>query len=193
MARRGARGALGGRAARGLLQVDLSEFDVRLRLALNGDQVAKAAGRKLATKIRSQLRKGQTFDGAPLPQPQDGGEPLSTTGKLIRSIKYRPEHAMVMPAPGRRRDVSKRANSNFGLMAIHISGVYTRPGVIQNDDRPFVGDIMGSESSKAAELLEAEASREIDRQLRSGDGGIVTELKGRYRTARRAARRGRRR
>lgn len=127
--RRMARGAFGGSLARSQQGLQV-QIEVPVVEGLDFDQEAfyRATGQRVATEVRSSLRAGEEYaSGAALPQPQPGkgvGSPLNRTGALIASIKYR--GGWVHPSTNTRRDVSKRARSNFGLMAIHLSGIYWR-------------------------------------------------------------------
>lgn len=190
-----ARGRFGGRLNQDLLTVDLN-FPVNIRLGLNGDAVTRKVGQRLATKIRSRLRKGLDGDGSPLPRPLSGGKPLNNTGLLIKSIKYVPRLGMVLPSTGIREgaydkprkssQISSRARSNFGLMTIHISGIYTRKGASSSRSRPDI-DPMGQGSDENRKIIETETNREISRQLARGEAGLLLELGKTFRGARRSA------
>lgn len=182
-----ARGFRGGQAFRGLLQVDLN-FPTAIRLRIDGDKVKKAIGNGVAAAVRSRLRQGLDGDGSPLPAPASGGAPLNARGSLIRSIRYDPRLGFVLPRTTRREDVSKRARSNFGLMAILISGVFVPRGRQQSTDRPMLVDPMGSDQPSTVKLVEEFGAKELKRQEQSGELGLVLELKRSYRQAKRLAR-----
>lgn len=198
MARRQlARGFRGGESSRGLLQVDM-QFPTAVRLTIDGEALKRAIGNRIALVVRRRLLQGLDGDGSPLPLPQPKRKwepsraPLNATGSLIRSIRYDPRVGYVLPNYfPRSQGVSKRARSNFGLMAIQIAGVFTRRGQPQSSDRPPLVDPMGSESPGTITEIERVAERELRRQESAGKLGLVLELEKRARIARQRARRGR--
>ena len=114
-----ARGRFGGSLFRDMLTIDCN-FPIGLSLRVDLDAIATKGGRAGANYARKRLRSGRGADGA-LPTPKDGGTPGQRTGKLFRSIKFDLHAGLIMPNPRGRRDVSARARSNFGLMAILIA------------------------------------------------------------------------
>lgn len=127
--RRMARGFFGGSLAKTQQQGLQVEITVPVVEGLDFDENAfyRKTGNSLATAIRAAIRTGTELHGKALPQPKPGkgvGSPLNRTGGLIRSIRY--SGGWVAPSTRRRQDVSRRAYSNFGLMAIHLSGIYWR-------------------------------------------------------------------
>ena len=135
------------------------ELPVMTQLKLKRDDVNAAGGKALAKAIRKNIRSGKDASGKPLPSRpgQKGSAPLNNTGKLVRGIKYYPEAERVGPSSRKRRDVSSRARSSFGLMMIH------------NDtwDR----DIMGV-TREMNDIINKAAEKEIAKQLNTGEAGI---------------------
>lgn len=150
----------------------------RIRLKINGDRLKKAIGASVAAAVRRRLTRGQDGDGRPLPAPIAGNSPLNRTGELIKSIKYWARLGIVGPSTFARPDVSERARSNFGLMKIHISGIYSKAG--DAVDRPDLVDPMGSNSLETFQTIEKAGTKEIARQLQKGQAGLILELKGMF-------------
>ena len=161
------------------LLVDLN-FPLSIRLALDSAEVEKKVGTKLATAIRKRLRKGVDAHGEALPALKTGKRPLKSTGKLLRSIKYQRKLGFVAPSVrSNRDDISKRARSNFGLMAIQISGVFRKGSSASRE--PI--DPMGAQADSTLKTMQAATTDEVNRQLAKGQAGLVLELKRKARAA----------
>ena len=151
---------------RGLLTVDM-RIPIALRLKLDSDRVARRVGNQAAKLIRKRLRRGQDGDGSPLPQPKDGSKPARLSGRLIRDIRYHKREGRVRPTSRRRQDVgqgSRGARSSFGLMRIHIEdGRWSDP----------MGSLNDSQWDQIGDWTEEAIAKELD----SGRGGLIAELR----------------
>lgn len=168
-----ARGRYGHSLQQSLLVVDI-DVPISLRLKINGDKALRNVGNRVASYVRRQLRAGLDGDGSPLPRPKDGGSPLNRTGELIRSIKYHRHLQMVAPGTRTRADISSRARSNYGLMAIHIAGIYHRRG---SPDRADLLDPMHSIDPSMTRRIVEWTERELVRQEKLGQFGLLAEFK----------------
>lgn len=163
MARKfGGGGRFGGKLARDAITISV-DVPFNMRLRFDGEKVAQSVGRKVASKIRRKLKKGEDYDGNALPVGKDGGPGLNDTGRLIKSIKYRKGTATIEPT-GKREDVSKRAGGNFGLLSIHI----------QTRDIDPLGTGSGKQLDKD---LNEQTEKEIAKQIKSGKATLVGELR----------------
>lgn len=150
------------------MTIDWSRWPTRVRFKINKDKLFKKVGGRVASGVKRRIKKGEGADGMSLPPPQSAtNPPLMRTKKLWRSIKYDRRLKEVIPSTKRREDVSRRARSNFGLMRILI---------VQRDIDP-----MGVDSGLEKTMSTA-SQKEIKRQINSGEGGLITELKGRLRS-----------
>jgi len=147
---------------------------LRMRLKINGDKLKRAIGASVAAATRRRLTQGQDGDGRPLPAPESGTPPLQRTGVMIKSIKYWARMGIVAPSTTARPDVSARARSNFGLMSIHISGIYSKDG--DAVDRPALVDPMGQNSPETFKAIEKSGTKELARQLKKNEAGLLLEL-----------------
>jgi hypothetical protein len=179
MARRMARGFFGGDLFKGhtrlMVDIEIPEFT---GVDFDQEQVFKALGNAHAKTIRNRLKAGVGGDGRALPAPkprrkmEPAGRPLHRTGSLINSIKYR--RGLIAPSTTTRVELGKRARSNFGLMAIHISGVYTskhRPPSPRTIERGAI-DPLGSFSDTLNDELQREFNRQFERLSGKGRGRI---------------------
>lgn len=187
-----ARGYFGGDAFKKLLVVDIN-FPTHIRLRIDGEKFTRNVGNKVATAIRKRLKLGLNAAGEEMPRPLQflgsglevrSGEALKRTGELIDSIKYRKDTGMISPSTSVRTTVSSRVRSNFGLMAVHIAGVYQRRGVQPKHTRPPIGDPMGAESQSTVDEIEKASAAELKRQLASGECGLLLELKRSFKSGR---------
>lgn len=164
VARRLAKGRFGGQPFRGLLTVEI-DVPLNIRLKLDSARVARRVGNQAAKLIRGRLRSGQDGDGSPLPQPEDGTPPAKITGRLLRNIRYDRKTGLVAPEFRRTRDdASKRARTSFGIMATHIAeGKWKDP--------------MGSENDTQWAQIGKWTEDAIAKELDSGRGGLLMELR----------------
>lgn len=181
------------------LLVDLN-FPATIRLNLDGDEVEKRVGRKIATAVRKRIRKGLDAYGKPLPKPEFSkgkGRPFFDTGQMVRSIKFqrsrrekdagsRTKISFVGPSTRpNRSELSDRAYSSFGLMSIQMRGIFQQ-GKVRS--RPQV-DAMGADAPSTLAIMQNETRKEVDRQLASGRYGLKLELGRMKRASERAAKR----
>lgn len=188
-------------------------WPLKMRLQINGDKLSRNVGSKLATHVRQQWKAGLTGGGQPLPVPLQPAKerkgPMQITGWLLSKVRFSRKYQFVMAnnlvrqvkeRNGKLRPISKRANSLYGLTRILISGKWRRTdGKVQATlksgrvvDRKISGasvrpvvDIYGAESALVNGKKEKFAQIEADRQLKSGECGLVTELQQTYRNGRR--------
>lgn len=177
------RGRFGASIRDGLLSVHI-DIPARAQLYISRDKLLKAIGNSVASNIRKRLSAGIDGDGSPLPTPQTGNTPFNRTGELIKSIKYYSKSGMVSPGMWTRQGIGRRARSNFGLMSILIANVFTRKGKPQNPSRPEPKDPMGSLSPKTVEIIEKAAAREVARQLKKGEMGLILDLRRKWQAGR---------
>lgn len=59
----------------------------KMRYYVNNARLKTQVGRKFATWVRKQLRKGLHPSGDPMPRGRDGGRPLRDTGHLLKNFK----------------------------------------------------------------------------------------------------------
>ena len=187
-------------------------WPLKMRLQINGDKLSRNVGNKLATHVRKQWKAGLTGGGAPLPVPlqpvRERKGPMQITGWLLSKVRYSRKYQFVMAhnfvrqtkdANGKLRPISKRANSLYGLTRILISGKWRRTtGAIAARlksgrvvDRKISGasvrsvvDLYGTESALVNGKKEKFAQIEANRQVKSGECGLVTELQQTYRDGR---------
>lgn len=150
------------------LTVDLTELDFATRLKVNGDEMMRRVGQRVATKVRSGIKKQTNWDGSRFP----GGVTLQRSKTLLRSIKYR--RGIVAPDWWiLRTDVSRRARTSYGLMAIHVAMI---PGL-----DPFGWRQPDARAAELTDLAAVELGRQIDR----GEAGLIFELRRNLRRGRR--------
>lgn len=156
------RGRFGGSTGQQMLTVSV-DVPINLRLQFDATRVTKRVGQRIAAKLRSALKKGQTYEGDAIPAGKDGGPPLMDTGRLIRSIKYRKQTQTIEPT-GKREDVSRRAQGNFGLLMIHLQ---TRE----------IDPLSTGESGKIYEDVAAATEKAIAKEIEGGKATLVGELR----------------
>ena len=187
-------------------------WPMKMRLQINGDKLSRNVGNKLATHVRKQWKAGLTGGGQPLPVPlqpvRERKGPMQITGWLLSKVRYSRKYQFVMAnnlvrqvkeRNGKMRPISKRANSLYGLTRILISGKWRRTDGEANvtlqsgrvvarkisgaSVRPVV-DLYGTQSALVNAKKEKFAQVEADRQVKSGECGLVTELQQTYRDGR---------
>jgi len=183
--------------AKGDVFVDFSQWPTSLRMRINEAKMERNVGNRLATLIKKRLRAGLDGDGQAIPTAKTASNPaINRTGELIKSIRYKdgwvaPGWSKYRPEKGPGMNV----RTNFGLMIVLLSGLnvnrakrYTRKDGEPRQPMPKYGDLMGAESPKQQEQLMDLARREIKRQLDSGEIGIIAELRGVAKQAKRGRR-----
>lgn len=176
-----------------MIEVTLT-MPARMRLRINGEKLSRNVGNRLATHVRRQWLRGQTGGGESIPVSDDADanrRPLHRTGELARAVRYSRQYQMVMASNLKRthgqRSLSRRAWSLYGLSRILISGKWRRGRDKGRPVRPVV-DLYGDQSTLIAAKKQEAAQREVTRQLRANELGLVTELEHIYRSGRRSRR-----
>ncbi len=148
----------------GGIEVDLSNFPLDWRLRLDSERIMRKVGNKVAARVRRRMktRKGMR-----------SGQDLNNTGALIRSVKYDRREGVVRPSVRTRSDVSRRVRSNYGLYRVHLSGKYRRIGYQRLEPM----DALGTEDPATWQDIEQLVEQAVAKELKSGRGGLVGELK----------------
>lgn len=185
----------------------------KMRLRLNREKLQRNVGNRLATRLRKQWGMGRTGGGEPLPIPTSENTrrkaPLHVSGTLMKAVKYSRFYAFVMAdnlkkdvvdESGKTRRISKRANSLFGLSRILISGkwrrrrdlgktVQTKRGTMRvtSPGTPVRApvDLYGDSAQVTIDAKQDYAQREISRQLKRNEAGIIEEAREVYRRGKR--------
>jgi hypothetical protein len=148
-----------------LLTVDLSDLDFRLRLFVDADKLVRNVGRRLATKVKKAIKRGTTYDG------RRSDYELDQSGELLKGIRYH-KWGAVAPSTRRRKDVSDKAWSSYGLIAILTSEPWaTAHGAPVID--PFGAQSKERVAKDVAELT----AKDVARQVKKGEAGLIKELR----------------
>lgn len=187
--------------------LDLSRWPMSLRVKINAEKLSRNVGNRLATKIKQRLRQGLRANGAAIPAPVTGGQPLNVTGELIKSIRYKDGWVAASWHRKRQEKLARKSQwrmvkdrntgrmrksfmttsvtSNFGLMIVLQStgGTYTRRHTHgRKRDGSLVMrrppmDLMGADSPETRKVIEALCRKELQRQLDAGEAGLAAELR----------------
>jgi len=186
----------------------------KMRLKLNREKLQRNVGNRLATRLRKQWGMGLTGGGQPLPIPTSENTrrkaPLNVSGTLMKAVKYSRFYAFVMAdnlkkdvvdESGKTRRISKRANSLFGLSRILISGKWRRRRDLGQVVQTKKGakrvlsageavrapvDLYGDNAQVTIDAKHDYAQREIARQLKRNEAGIIEEARDVYRRGKRS-------